>query len=90
MVSEKGMGGGAGAWGLTEPSNGSDASALQSTARPSRGGWLLNGRKRWIGEHLSTLPVSVFRTGCAKSTLPEIRPSARVLLCMLWLKMPQW
>lgn len=38
-----------GAWGLTEPSNGSDASALQTTATPSRGGWLLNGRKRWIG-----------------------------------------
>lgn len=38
-----------GAWGLTEPSNGSDASALQTTAQRSKGGWLLNGRKRWIG-----------------------------------------
>lgn len=38
-----------GAWALTEPSNGSDASALESTARKVEGGWILNGRKRWIG-----------------------------------------
>ncbi len=39
-----------GAWALTEPSNGSDAAALQTTATPSPcGGWTLNGRKRWIG-----------------------------------------
>jgi acyl-CoA oxidase len=38
-----------GAWGLTEPSNGSDASALQTTAAKAPGGWKLNGRKRWIG-----------------------------------------
>lgn len=37
------------AWALTEPSNGSDASALQSTATRVPGGWRLNGRKRWIG-----------------------------------------
>lgn len=36
-------------WALTEPSNGSDASALTTTARRVEGGWLLNGRKRWIG-----------------------------------------
>lgn len=38
-----------GCWALTEPSNGSDASALQTTARRVDGGWVLNGRKRWIG-----------------------------------------
>lgn len=38
-----------GAWALTEPTNGSDASALQSTARKVPGGWILNGKKRWIG-----------------------------------------
>ncbi|KAK9804050.1 hypothetical protein WJX73_009036 [Symbiochloris irregularis] len=38
-----------GAWALTEPSNGSDASALESTARKVDGGWILNGQKRWIG-----------------------------------------
>lgn len=51
-----GCGAGPGAWGLTEPSNGSDASALQSTAHPSRGGWLLNGRKRWIGARAPLAP----------------------------------
>ena len=38
-----------GAWGLTEPSNGSDASALQTTATKVEGGHELNGFKRWIG-----------------------------------------
>lgn len=38
-----------GCWGLTEPDNGSDASALATTARKVPGGWVLNGRKRWIG-----------------------------------------
>ena len=38
-----------GCWALTEPSNGSDASALTATARRVSGGWVLNGRKRWIG-----------------------------------------
>lgn len=38
-----------GCWALTEPSNGSDASALTTTARRTNGGWILNGRKRWIG-----------------------------------------
>lgn len=38
-----------GCWALTEPSNGSDASALTTTARRVNGGWVLNGRKRWIG-----------------------------------------
>lgn len=38
-----------GCWALTEPSNGSDASALTTNARRVAGGWVLNGRKRWIG-----------------------------------------
>lgn len=38
-----------GAWGLTEPSNGSDASALQTSATKVDGGYELNGCKRWIG-----------------------------------------
>lgn len=36
-------------FGLTEPDNGSDASALKTTATRTKGGWLINGRKRWIG-----------------------------------------
>lgn len=37
------------AFALTEPENGSDASGLTTTARKVDGGYLLNGRKRWIG-----------------------------------------
>ena len=36
-------------FGLTEPTNGSDASALRTTARKVEGGYVLNGEKRWIG-----------------------------------------
>lgn len=38
-----------GAFGLTEPNVGSDASHLQTTARRTGDGWLLNGAKKWIG-----------------------------------------
>ncbi|KAL3536531.1 hypothetical protein ACH5RR_004992 [Cinchona calisaya] len=38
-----------GCWGLTEPDNGSDASALRTTATKVNGGWVLEGQKRWIG-----------------------------------------
>lgn len=38
-----------GCWALTEPGHGSDASSLSTTARRVDGGWVLNGRKRWIG-----------------------------------------
>eukprot|EP01112_Ceratiomyxa_fruticulosa_P000147 TRINITY_DN10169_c0_g1_i1.p1 TRINITY_DN10169_c0_g1~~TRINITY_DN10169_c0_g1_i1.p1 ORF type:complete len:445 (-),score=94.32 TRINITY_DN10169_c0_g1_i1:71-1354(-) len=38
-----------GAFALTEPEAGSDASNLKSTAKKVEGGWILNGEKRWIG-----------------------------------------
>jgi glutaryl-CoA dehydrogenase len=39
-----------GAFALTEPEHGSDSVALETSARPVPGeGWVLNGRKRWIG-----------------------------------------
>lgn len=38
-----------GAFGLTEPNVGSDASHIQTTARRSGDGWLLTGEKKWIG-----------------------------------------
>jgi len=44
-----------GAFALTEPEHGSDSVALETSARPVQGdgeaggGWVLNGRKRWIG-----------------------------------------
>jgi len=36
-------------FGLTEPTNGSDASNITTTAIKVEGGYLLNGAKRWIG-----------------------------------------
>jgi glutaryl-CoA dehydrogenase len=39
-----------GAFALTEPDHGSDSVALETSATPDgNGGWVLNGRKRWIG-----------------------------------------
>ena len=38
-----------GAFALTEPDHGSDSVALETSARPDGDGWVLNGRKRWIG-----------------------------------------
>jgi acyl-CoA oxidase len=38
-----------GCWGLTEPSNGSDASALTTKAEWVGGKWRITGQKRWIG-----------------------------------------
>jgi alkylation response protein AidB-like acyl-CoA dehydrogenase len=37
-----------GAWGLTEPSSGSDASSMRTVAVKKNGGWLLNGSKNFI------------------------------------------
>src|ERR687889_63308 len=37
-----------GAWGLTEPSAGSDASGTKSTAVRTDGGWIINGSKNFI------------------------------------------
>ena len=33
---------------ITEPSAGSDAAAMQTTATPAEGGWRINGSKAWI------------------------------------------
>jgi glutaryl-CoA dehydrogenase len=38
-----------GAFGLTEPEHGSDAVMLETSARRDGGDWVLDGRKRWIG-----------------------------------------
>jgi len=38
-----------GAFGLTEPRHGSDSVALETSARRRGDGFVLNGRKRWIG-----------------------------------------
>ncbi|MBD5655849.1 MAG: acyl-CoA dehydrogenase family protein [Candidatus Eremiobacteraeota bacterium] len=38
-----------GAFALTEPEHGSDSIGLESSARRAGDDWILNGRKRWIG-----------------------------------------
>jgi glutaryl-CoA dehydrogenase len=38
-----------GAFALTEPEHGSDSVALETTAERNGSEWVLNGRKRWIG-----------------------------------------
>lgn len=37
-----------GSWGLTEPSSGSDAGSMRTTAVKRNGGWVLNGSKNFI------------------------------------------
>ena len=58
-----------GAWGLTEPSAGSDASGTRSTAVRQEGGWLVNGSKNFITHaiHADTC-VAVASTDRAKDS----------------------
>lgn len=42
-----------GAWGLTEPNSGSDASGMKTTAVRRNGGWVLNGSKNFITHGIS-------------------------------------
>src|SRR6204780_572078 len=48
-----------GAWGLTEPSSGSDAGSARMTATRAKGGWVLNGSKTFItnGHYADVLVV---------------------------------
>ena len=48
-----------GAWGLTEPGSGSDASAARTTATRTGQGWVLNGTKTFItnGSHADVIVV---------------------------------
>src|SRR5258707_15599023 len=48
-----------GAWGLTEPSSGSDAGSARMTAAKAKGGWVLNGTKTFItnGHYADVLVV---------------------------------
>mgnify|MGYP001350727221 FL=1 len=53
-----------GAWGLTEPNTGSDASKMASTAVKKGNKWVLNGTKNFITHGKSgDIAVVIFRTG---------------------------
>ncbi len=53
-----------GAWGLTEPNTGSDASKMASTATKKGNKWVLNGTKNFITHGKSgDIAVVIFRTG---------------------------
>jgi glutaryl-CoA dehydrogenase len=49
-----------GAFALTEPDHGSDAVILETTARRDGNEWVLNGRKRWIGNAVWCDVIVVF------------------------------
>jgi len=53
-----------GAWGLTEPNTGSDASNMQTTAVQQGENWILNGTKSWITHGKSgDVAVVICKTG---------------------------
>ncbi|KDR20109.1 hypothetical protein L798_05572, partial [Zootermopsis nevadensis] len=51
-----------GCFALSEPGNGSDAGAASTVARPSDGGWTLNGTKSWITNGYEAEASIVFAT----------------------------
>jgi acyl-CoA dehydrogenase len=52
------------AFGVTEPTAGSDTRSIQTTARRSDGGWVINGQKLWTSRALhSDLMLLLARTG---------------------------
>jgi len=58
-----------GAWGLTEPSAGSDASGTKSTAVRAEGGWIVNGSKNFITHaiHADTCVAMAVTDGSKRS-----------------------
>jgi hypothetical protein len=58
-----------GAWGLTEPSSGSDAGSARMTATRAKGGWILNGTKTFITNgHFADVTVVLAITDRAAHT----------------------
>src|SRR5207247_4820172 len=58
-----------GAWGLTEPSSGSDASSARMSARKTKNGWLLNGNKTFCTNgHYADVAVVIAVTDRAAHT----------------------
>src|SRR5436309_8552743 len=58
-----------GAWGLTEPSSGSDAGSARMSARKTKNGWLLNGNKTFCTNgHYADVAVVIAVTDRAAHT----------------------
>jgi len=70
-----------GAFALTEPDHGSDAIALETSARRDGGEWVLNGHKRWIGNgHAADVVVLFARSvgdGHVNAFVVEKAPDGR-------------
>jgi glutaryl-CoA dehydrogenase len=72
-----------GAFGLTEPEHGSDAVRLETSARRDGDSYVLNGRKRWIGNGTIADVVLIWARGedgkvggyLAEKGTPGFRPS---------------
>ncbi|MGW2182071.1 acyl-CoA dehydrogenase family protein [Streptomyces sp. NPDC001732] len=70
-----------GAFCLSEPGAGSDAAGISASAVPHRGGWLLNGHKKWItGGQIADLFLVFAGTGTSILALlvPKDTPGVRV------------
>jgi acyl-CoA dehydrogenase family protein 9 len=71
-----------GAYALTEPDVGSDAQHIKATATraPDGAGWLLNGRKIWIGNgHRAGVIATFAQTEFLRDGKPVTRPTAFLL-----------
>jgi alkylation response protein AidB-like acyl-CoA dehydrogenase len=71
-----------GAFCLSEPGAGSDAAGIATTAVPGAGGWILNGRKKWItGGQRADLFLVFARTDRSTVALlvPRDTPGVRVI-----------
>ena len=72
-----------GCFALTEPDAGSDATSLRTTATPCPGGFVLRGKKRWIGNApFSNIMIVYARnsdTGTIGAYVVEIKSTENVL-----------
>jgi glutaryl-CoA dehydrogenase len=71
-----------GAFALTEPDHGSDSVALETSARPDSGGWVLNGAKRWIGLGTIADLIVAGRHHAGQRAGPGREPAARGALVL--------
>ncbi len=71
-----------GAYALTEPETGSDAQNIVSSARrsPDDTGWILNGRKHWIGNgHRAGVIATFAQTPVVRDGKAVMRPTAFII-----------